>query len=251
MVVGLDVFRDHFRGHENKYILIGGAACDLSMEEIGQDFRATKDLDIVLIAAALDSEFGKLFWDFIRAGLYEQHQSSSGRTQFYRFAKPQAEGYPKMLELFSRAPDVIDIAEGAVLSPIPVGEEVSSLSAILLDDDYYEWILNGKRLIDGVPIVGAEHLIPLKAKAWLDLTERKHKGENIDTRSIKKHRNDVFRLFLILNPAIRPAIPAKLVRDMERFLDEVSGENVTLSALGVTGMNLDEVLDELRARYIV
>ncbi len=38
---------------------------------------------------------------------------------------------------------------------------------------------------------------------------------------------------------------------MNEFLDSMSGENVTLSDLGVYGMNLDEVLEELRARYIV
>ena len=183
MVVGLDIFRDHFRGHKDKYILIGGTACDLSMQEVGQDFRATKDLDIVLIAEALNPEFGKLFWDFIRVGLYEQREISSGARQFYRFAKPRVEGYPKMLELFSRVPDAIDIPKDAVLTPIPIGEEVSNLSAILLADEYYGWILDGKRFVYDVPIVGAEYLIPLKACAWLDLTKRKRKGEDIDSRS--------------------------------------------------------------------
>jgi hypothetical protein len=42
-----------------------------------------------------------------------------------------------MLELFSRLPDALDHAEGSELTPVPVDDEVSSLSAILMDDDYY------------------------------------------------------------------------------------------------------------------
>ena len=37
-----------------------------------------------------------------------------------------------------------------------------------------------------------------KAKAWLDLTERKNAGENVDSKNIRKHKNDVFRLTALL-----------------------------------------------------
>jgi formylmethanofuran dehydrogenase subunit E len=65
MVAGIRRFRDHFAGHEDQYILIGGAACELIMDEVGLDFRATKDLDIVLIVEALDPAFSETFWAFI------------------------------------------------------------------------------------------------------------------------------------------------------------------------------------------
>ena len=48
MVKGLDVFRGHFAGYEDQYVLIGGTAATLAMAEAGLEFRATKDLDIVL-----------------------------------------------------------------------------------------------------------------------------------------------------------------------------------------------------------
>ena len=48
MVRGLDVFREFFAGHADQYVLIGGTAATLAMEEAGLAFRATKDLDIVL-----------------------------------------------------------------------------------------------------------------------------------------------------------------------------------------------------------
>ncbi len=49
MVKGLDLFREHFRGYADRYVLIGGTACDLAMGEAGLDFRATRDLDIILM----------------------------------------------------------------------------------------------------------------------------------------------------------------------------------------------------------
>ena len=37
-------------------------------------------------------------------------------------------------------------------------------------------------------------LIPFKAKAWLGLKERKLNGDQVDSKNIKKHKNDVCRL---------------------------------------------------------
>jgi hypothetical protein len=48
VVKGLDVFQNHFARYADQYVLIGGTAATLAMEEAGLEFRATKDLDIVL-----------------------------------------------------------------------------------------------------------------------------------------------------------------------------------------------------------
>lgn len=175
------------------------------MTSAGLPFRATKDLDIVLYLEALDAEFVRVFWEFVRAGGYEVQEKSTGEKQFYRFQKPANADYPFMLELFSRQPDVLQVAEGSHLTPLPIEEDVSSLSAILLDNDYYDFIRAGRQEIDGLPMVGAAQLIALKARAWLDLTEREKQGEKIDSKTIKKHKNDVFRLYQILDPASEPA----------------------------------------------
>lgn len=102
MVKGLEVFRQHFRDYADHYVLIGGAACDIVMTSAGLTFRATKDLDIVLYLEALDAEFVRVFWEFVRAGGYEIQKKSTGERQFYRFQKPANADYPFMLELFSR-----------------------------------------------------------------------------------------------------------------------------------------------------
>lgn len=48
MVRGLDLFRDWFAAYTDQYLLIGGTAASLTMEDAGLPYRATKDLDIVL-----------------------------------------------------------------------------------------------------------------------------------------------------------------------------------------------------------
>lgn len=70
MVKGLDKFREYFADFSEQYVLIGGAACDIFFNEVGADFRATKDLDVVLVVEALTKEFGQLFWSsFVREGI--------------------------------------------------------------------------------------------------------------------------------------------------------------------------------------
>lgn len=250
MIEGLQRFRDHFREFTEQYVLIGGAACDLYMEDAGLPFRVTKDLDIVLCVEVLDAAFVEAFWEFVREGGYEIREKSTGEKQFYRFTDPATADYPEMLELFSRTPDILTPAEGSHLTPIPVGEEVASLSAILLDDDYYNWIRAGKEEVEGVPVVTPKHVIPLKGRAWLDLSARKQAGERGNSRNIKKHKNDIFRLFQILDPEPITDVPQAIKEDLEKFITAMDSEQVDLKALGFgPRANKEDILSNLRSIY--
>lgn len=249
MVEGLDLFKTRFADFADQYVLIGGAACTIAMQSVGIDFRATKDLDIVLCVEVLDAEFAKAFWQFVREGQYESQEQAAGQRKFYRFTRPQTVDFPFMLELFSRTLDTLTPAAGSVLTPIPFDDEVSSLSAILLDDDYYSFLMSGKREVDGVQIVGAEHLIPLKARAWLDLTERKVGGTDVDSKTIKKHKNDIFRLFAIVDPEFAGPVPDQVKADVATFLEKMPAENLNLKAMGLGSQTLDSVTAELRKIY--
>ena len=132
MVKGIEVFRKHFAGYEDKYVLIGGTACDLLFQKNGLPFRATRDLDIILVAEALTPDFGIKFWEFIKNGQYMIQQRSDGSPIFYRFRNPQDKAFPAMLELFSRSSKELEPeSAGPNLRKIPLGDEISSLSAIL------------------------------------------------------------------------------------------------------------------------
>ena len=249
MVKGLEVFREHFRNFADRYVLIGGAACDIAMTGAGLQFRATKDLDIVLYVEAMDASFVRAFWEFVRIGGYEVQEKSTGEKQFYRFQKPTNANYPFMLELFSRQPDVLQVADGSHLTPLPVEEDASSLSAILLDNDYYEFIRAGRQEIDGLPMVGAAQLIALKTRAWLDLTERAGRGEQIDSKTIKKHKNDVFRLYQILDPTSDPEAPETVKKDIREFISRMRVEEVDLKSLGLRTGTRDGILAEISKVY--
>ena len=70
MVEGMNLFRDKFKGFEDCYTVIGGAACDILMSEADIDFRLTKDIDMILIMEDKKNDFAKTFWEFIREGGY-------------------------------------------------------------------------------------------------------------------------------------------------------------------------------------
>jgi hypothetical protein len=250
MVKGIDRFKAHFEDFNDRYVLIGGAACFLALDEAGLDFRVTKDLDIVLCVEALDAEFTKAFWEFVNRGKYKNTQKSTGKKLFYRFYDPEDVTFPYMLELFSRIPDVLKLSDDAHLTPIPVDEEQSSLSAILLDDDYYDFIYDSKIEIDGIPTVPPEIIVPLKARAWLDLTERRDAGDSVDGNDIKKHKNDVFRLFQVFEPDKRINLPEVIKRDMQRFLEAVTTDPPqTLKPFGLGGTKFDEIVEMLLTIY--
>ncbi|MDD2534808.1 MAG: hypothetical protein PHC86_08955 [Eubacteriales bacterium] len=94
-----------------------------------------------------------------------------------------------MIELFSRRPNWMLSHLDSDCAPLHVSDEVSSLSSILLDEEYYQLLLNGRTLINGMPVLDSDRLIPFKAKAWLDLSDRKETGESVDSKDISKHKN--------------------------------------------------------------
>ncbi|MES2822930.1 MAG: hypothetical protein V4732_04965 [Pseudomonadota bacterium] len=249
MIQGLNIFRDFFTGFEDRYTLIGGVACHLSMEEAGIDFRATKDLDIVLSAEVLDADFVARFWAFVKAAGYEHQEKSTGEKQFYGFSKPTEKNYPYMLELFSRKPDAVFLEDEATLTPVPVDEDVSSLSAILLDDDYYHCIQLGKTLVDGVPILSVDYIIPFKMRAFCDLSYRKEQGAQVDAKNIKKHKNDVLKIAQLLSPAQTVAVSDAIKGHMKEFILAIKGEPVDMKILGLVGITLENILAVLENVY--
>ena len=251
MVRGVGIFQEQFAPYVDQYVLIGGTAASLTMEEAGLEFRATKDLDIVLHVEALTPAFGIAFWKFVEDGGYEIRQASdTGKPSFYRFQRPADERYPAMIELFARSPDGLQLAEGSQLTPIPMDEAVASLSAILLDDVYYAFIMEGRREVDGLPWVGEDRLIPLKAIAWLELTARKLEGAKIDAKDVRKHLNDVLRLSQLLAPATRIALDKKISDDLTRFLIAVAADkSIEPKALQLGNATVAELTARIAMAY--
>jgi len=249
MVIGLSTFQRFFADFTDDYILIGGSACDINLAQQELAFRATRDLDIVLCVEARDSQFIHTFWDFIRAGKYAIGEKSTGKKQFYRFKDPATSDFPYMLELFSRRPDMLNISDDSLLTPIPADDETSSLSAILLDDDYYEFIHNNRSIIDGLSVALPVALIVLKAKAWMDLSDRKSQGEKIDQKNINKHKNDIARLVPVVS-SDKLALSSSIQEEMQMFLSRYAEEQIDAKALRIP-LSSDELKSVLASIFSV
>lgn len=120
-----------------------------------------------------------------------------------------------------------------------------------MDDDYYEFLKQGKVTVDGVTVLDAAYLIPFKAKAWMDLTDRKALGEHVDSKNIKKHKNDVFRLTELIDPTVKIAAPSGVYEDMQRFVERMKDEAVDIKQLGLVGRTKEQILREVGELYIL
>ena len=242
----INSFIEKFKDYADCYTVIGGTACDILMTEAGTDFRATKDIDMILIMEARYKEFAHIFWEFIREGGYRFGWKNSEKAHFYRFTEPRS-GYPAMIELFSRELNYINFIPDGII-PIHIDEDTSSLSAILLNDDYYKFMLTGRRVVSGISVLDTEHLIPFKMYAWLDLKDKKARGEHVNERDLKKHKYDVFRLLQIARRDNKIETNGIVCENIIRFMEEIRMENIPFIQL-LLPFEMQEALAYLEEIY--
>ena len=248
MVRGIDVFTKYFEQYPDNYVIIGGTACDIIVSESGFRPRATKDIDIILVVEALDSAFARQFWNFVIEGKYEVREKSDPERQYYRFKKPENIEFPYQIELFSRVPDVLDVPEQSRYTPIPIDEDITSLSAILMNEDYYQFTIAGSNLQDGIRIANIETLICLKARAYNDLKAAKERGEKIDSDKINTHKLDVFRLAVFLAEGNLFELPESIKADLQAFADRLKIDlpgNAIFKEMGLGNINVDQVFNQI------
>ena len=224
MVRGLVKFKEYFDAYPDNYVIIGGTACDIIIDEAGFTPRATKDIDIILVVEALSAEFVKQFWRFIHDGNYERKEKNDDERKYYRFIKPENTDFPYQIELFSRNPDLLDLEDGTHLTPIPVEDNLISLSAILLDDHFYHYMIEHSKMENGLHLANIEALICLKAKAYLEIAERIAKSGKEDTKHLRKHKGDVFRLAVMLTEENEFELSGRIKTDMQAFVDSIAND---------------------------
>lgn len=230
IVNGLDIFAEKLKAYSDNFIIVGGTACSLEMNDAGINFRATNDIDMIVIVEDLSADFGKAFWNFIKDGGYKFWKSDE-TTHFYRFLNPKNSSYPKMIELFSRKQDWIPDDMVGKYTKIVVNDEISSLSAILLDDEYYRFLKEGAEIVNDLPVLKPIYLIAFKAKAHVDLTRKHSEGQHINERDLKKHKNDILRLVQLLNLNETIDVADSVKADMQNFFDLIEKENIDMKAL--------------------
>ncbi|PJI39160.1 MAG: hypothetical protein CTR53_14770 [Ferrovibrio sp.] len=216
-------------------MIIGGAACELVFGEIGQGFRGTKDIDMVFCVEVVGADFAEQFRAFLEAGGYTARERSNGRKEFYRFHKPTTEGFPKMIEIFARKPGIIDFPEDMKIIRMEVEDGILSLSAMLLNDDYYNALAANGRVVNGLTVLDQGILVPFKAFAHINLLEARANGETVKNGDIEKHREDVFGLLGLLPTEGVVELPDALRNDLRKFIAAVEDAGYEpAAAIGVT-----------------
>lgn len=243
---GIDKIRQYLGEHKGNYVIIGGTACNLNLEEAHLQGRATKDVDMIVVCEAITPEYLRSFWDFIKAGGYSAWQVKSeeeSHRYFYRFIDPKDNDFPKYIELFSRKPDSIQLSEDAHLVHILVSEYLSSFSAILMDDDYYGYAVGHAVELDGVQAIDHDALIVLKIKAYLNNTERRKSGQKVQSDDIDKHKRDVYRMAYLLTTADNFTTPESIRNDIRLFLAAIESDPINTKAIS-RNMGMPEITQQ-------
>lgn len=212
---GFDHFCDYLKGLEEHYVIIGGGAASILMDDEGLEFRSTKDVDLVVIARSQDLNARVLA--YVKDGGYNSKEATDKLPKYYRFKNPAKAECPKMIEIFARNEFGLELAEGQHIVPI-TDSAAEKLSAILLDDEYFDLIRkNIKTSESGIPLINALANICLKARAHRELFERKQAGDQtVDEKDVQKHLKDIWRLAVVLTGDEAVALsgmPAKDISD--------------------------------------
>ncbi|MFW6030762.1 MAG: hypothetical protein ACOCRO_11015, partial [Halanaerobiales bacterium] len=172
------------------------------------------------------------------------------KRQYYRFTKPEDSSFPKMIELFSRHPNNFQLNSDKGLTPIYIDETIASLSVILLNDAYYNLLIEGNITVDGFSIIDIETLILFKVKAWLDLKRRRESGNKVDSKDIKKHKNDVFRLLVNVSPTARIKTVEVVQKDINQFVKQIQNNKPDINNLGIRGTNFRELMNIFKNTFL-
>lgn len=226
MVAGLDKFREHFAAFADNYVIIGGTACDIALNDTDMKARVTDDIDIVIIVEKMSREFGTSFWNFIRAGEYKankrRNKEKGGTYTLYRFTTTKID-FPKQIELLSRHIDIIGEPSGYHIEPLPLSD-VSSLSAIIMDNDYYNLTVNNSVVEDHLRFADAKALICLKTRAYLNLLSERKSGRQINSKDIQKHKTDVLKLIATASIPEAVSVPKAVFDSIMEYADIIESE---------------------------
>jgi hypothetical protein len=228
-------FFDFFKDYEDRYVIIGGQAASILLEDGGTDPRATRDLDIIVIFERADQPFLNRLKQF----LSENHYTLDGRKDeedkhYYRFKTDKGRDVPEIIELFSKLPVDFPL-QGPINVIMPLDDENDSLSAITLDSDYYQLLKNGVTIFKplNAPVLKPEYLILFKVKAQLDITRRLNAHKQVNRADKNKHKTDIYRLLTIL--PIGTYIPSETVAeqvktDLHDYTDWLQENNDVVAA---------------------
>lgn len=256
MVVGLDKFKKAFADFKDNYVIIGGTACDIVLSDTDMRPRATDDIDMILVVEKMTKEYGNAFWQFIKDGEYKagkrEKDDKTPTYTLYRFTT-EKEGYPVKIELLSHHSDMLGEPSGFHIEPIPLSEDLSSLSAIMMDDDNYELTVANSAEQGGVRIATPTTLICLKARAYLNLLNDRANGKHVNSKDIKKHKTDVLKLIATASIPEPVAVPQSVYDSVMEYAESIEKELPSQSLQDALERDADAIqafVDTLKESFV-
>lgn len=203
------------------FFLIGGHAVAIHLDKIGQEFRSTKDFDIVLVTKIDNSSFSKQLEKMLVDGNYSNKFRNNRKTA-YRFENPKSNVFPRIIEFFveeDQFPESLDRR----LAKLNIEVKEDKISAIVLNKDAFEFAKRHVIIADGLPVVDVSGLIVLKIFAYFQNKELHGQGK-VDENDYQKHRKDIIRLLSIVKDRKQiNDLPESLLSLINEFISVLKG----------------------------
>ena len=114
---------------------------------------------------------------------------------------------------------------------------LSGFSAILMDDDFYNYSVKHSREIYSLQTLDKEALIVLKAKAYLNNRKRKKEGHQVHQEDIDKHKKDIYRLSYLFSGVERFEIEDSIKATLKDYLEAIQSDPISTKAIaGAMGL---------------
>jgi len=237
---GLSHFEQYFKNFRDSYVVVGGFATLMLLDkQLEGHGKVTQDIDLVLLTTS-SIEMAQKIKAYVREGEYSIQKGEKDNFSYYRFLNPKITNFAKEIELFSIKDYSIILDEGQRIIPIDPEEGLYSLSAIMLDSEYFEMIKNNIDHSNQVPCTNSLATIMLKISAFYDLKSR---GDD----KWKKHRRDIIKLVLLLTGEENLTLNGRMVNDVEFFmkhlatLDDKTIKGIT-TMIGIKQADIYQVL---------
>ena len=247
IVDGIGIFEKTFSEFKDSFVIIGGAACRATLSDGRYTPRKTKDIDMVLVLERLDKNFIDTFWAFIKAGQYKcaTRKDKTGHKKYVLYSfYDSLPDYPAQIELLSRPLESLGSPEDHKIEAIAI-DDASYLSAIILEPDYYNYLVKHTEEKNGLRYASVDSIICLKVLAYLNLREDKQNGRHVNDDDYKKHRRDVVMAAASLGIDAEFTVPEIIKNSITKFIEAVNAdEGVRQSLIGSLKLQDESLLDE-------
>ena len=242
IVSGIQQFERAFASFSDSFIVIGGSACRAVLSDGPIQPRRTRDIDMVLVLENVGKDFIGAFWKFIKDGGYKfaSRKNAEGKVKyvFYSFVGG-TEGYPSQIEILSKPVSGIGHPEDYHIEYIETDEDYSHLSAIILDPDFYAYLITHYVTREGIRYASPDSLICLKALAYMNLSAERAAGKQVNSDDLKKHRRDVMMAVAALDPTEVFEVSAHIKEVLDSFIQTIAVPQISQSIAASLGVGVD------------